>query len=75
MWDNYNISSTPSWVHLPIILFNYRRKGSNILEIVGLIFGFLSIIGLSMLIYRRFTNPRVRVVNKYHGCSYKRFYF
>jgi nitrate reductase gamma subunit len=37
-------------------------KALIFLEIVGLIFGFLSIIGLSMLIYRRFTNPRVRVV-------------
>jgi len=36
-----------------------------VLEILGLIFGLLSIIGLSMLIYRRFTNPRIRVVTNW----------
>jgi len=35
------------------------------LETVGLIFGILAIIGLSMLIYRRFTNPRIRVVTNW----------
>ncbi len=32
------------------------------LEVLGLIFGILAIIGLGMLMYRRFTNPRVLIV-------------
>jgi len=46
----------------PSIFSNIGGETLILLETIGLIFGILAIIGLAMLIYRRFTNPRIRVV-------------
>ena len=48
-----------------VLLWNQQPVRLAILEISAFVFGFMTLLGLINLFYRRITNPRIRVVTNY----------